>query len=110
LKDEGNGYQIDCHFADMAGGKALSIDEFFYSVAEVAKDKAIGVILTGMGSDGAAGLMEMQRQGAVTIGQDELSSIIYEMPKAAYEMGAVTYQTSLSQIAAKIYNVLNNKQ
>jgi two-component system chemotaxis response regulator CheB len=111
LAEDADGFHIECRFAETtAGTYTLSINKFFNSVANVAKERAIGVILTGMGSDGAAGLMEMHRHGAVTIGQDELSSIIYEMPKVAYEMGALTYQTNLSQIAEKIYSVLNHRQ
>jgi two-component system chemotaxis response regulator CheB len=105
-----DGYHVECRFGERVGGHCPSVDVLFRSVAEAAKDKAVGVILTGMGSDGAEGLMEMHHQGAVTLGQDELSSIIYGMPKVAFEMGAVTYQVGLSKMAGKIYSVLNNKR
>ncbi|MCL2718872.1 MAG: chemotaxis response regulator protein-glutamate methylesterase [Lachnospiraceae bacterium] len=105
-----DGYHVVCKFGEKVSGHCPSVNVLFNSVAEVAKDKAVGVILTGMGSDGAAGLMEMHRRGAVTIGQDEVSSIVYGMPKAAYEIGAVTYQVGLSQMAGKIYSVINNKR
>ena len=105
-----DGYHLECKFGERVGGHCPSVDVLFRSVAEVAKDKAVGVILTGMGSDGAEGLMEMHHQGAVTLGQDEVSSVIYGMPKVAFEMGAVTYQVGLSKMAGKIYSVLNNKR
>jgi two-component system chemotaxis response regulator CheB len=110
LVKEADGYIVECKFGDRISGHRPSVNVLFNSVAEVAKDKAVGVILTGMGNDGAAGLLEMHRVGAITIGQDEMSSIVYGMPKAAYEMGAVTYQVGLSQMAGKIYSVLNNKR
>jgi two-component system chemotaxis response regulator CheB len=110
LKKEADGFHVECKFGERVSGHCPSVDVLFNSVAEVAKNKAVGVILTGMGSDGAKGLMEMQRQGAVTIGQDEVSSVVYGMPKIAYEMGAVTYQVGLSQMASKIYSVLNAKR
>ena len=79
----------------------------FNSVADVAGAHAIGIILTGMGGDGAKGLLKMQKNGARTIGQDEASCIVYGMPKVAYDIGAVQYQEPLENIASKIYNILN---
>ena len=66
----------------------------------------MGVILTGMGGDGAKGLLEMRNAGAITIGQDEASCVVYGMPKVAFDIGAVQYQTELSNIANKVYSVL----
>ena len=63
---------------------------------------AVGVILTGMGADGAEGLMQMRQSGSPTIGQDEASCVVYGMPKAAYDMGAVAKQVSLSDVASEI--------
>jgi two-component system chemotaxis response regulator CheB len=110
LVKETDGYHVECKFGEKVSGHCPSVDVLFSSVAEVAKDRAVGVILTGMGSDGANGLMEMHRQGAITITQDEMTSIVYGMPKAAYEIGAATYQIGLAQMAGKIYNVLNSKR
>jgi two-component system chemotaxis response regulator CheB len=81
----------------------------FDSVAPIAGDKAIGIILTGMGSDGANGLLEMRNRGARTIGQDEESCVVYGMPKVAYEIGAVEKKVSLNQIPNTILNLLNEK-
>ena len=79
-----------------------SADQLFRSVAEVAGGEAVGVILTGMGDDGAAGLAAMHSNGAHTIGQDEATSAIYGMPKAAYALGALDQVLPLSSIADAI--------
>ena len=68
----------------------------------------MGVILTGMGADGAEGLLAMRRAGAQTIGQDEKSCVVYGMPKVAFDIGAVIQQASLENIANKVYNVFNS--
>ena len=87
-------------------GHCPSVDVMFRSVAVNVGANAIGVILTGMGSDGAAGLLEMRRAGAGTIGQDEATSVIYGMPKAAYDKGAVAFQLPIGQVACKILSML----
>ena len=83
-------------------GHRPSVDVMFSSVAQAAGASAIGVLLTGMGRDGAAGLLEMREAGAVTLAQDEASSVIYGMPKAAFEMGAVARQLPLGRIGPEI--------
>jgi two-component system chemotaxis response regulator CheB len=75
------------------------IDASFESVAESVGAEAIGVVLTGMGRDGAAGLKAMRDRGAVTIGQDEATSAVYGMPAAAWAAGAVEHQLPLGEIA-----------
>ena len=87
---------------DAVNGHRPSVDVLFNSVAKAARMNAVGVILTGMGRDGAKGLLEMRRAGAHTIGQDEATSVIYGMPKAAFEMEAVEKQAPLEKIAAEI--------
>jgi two-component system chemotaxis response regulator CheB len=79
-----------------------SIDVLFNSIARVAGEKAIGVILSGKGRDGVEGLLAMRRVGAATIGEDEQSSIVYDMPGAAMEKGACTLQRSAIGIAPAI--------
>ncbi len=79
-----------------------SVDVLFDSVADSAAGNAIGVILTGMGKDGAQGLLRMRAAGAHTIGQDEASSVVYGMPREAQEIGAVTEQLPLDAIAGAI--------
>jgi len=88
-------------------GHAPSADVLFASVAKAAKSKALGVILTGMGRDGAEGLLAMHRAGAQTIGQDEATSLIYGMPKAAFEVGAVERQLPLDGIATAVLAMTN---
>ena len=87
---------------DQRNGHRPSADVLFESVANIYKNHALGVIMTGMGRDGAAQLAEMRKQGAWTLGQDEKSSIVYGMPKAAWELGAVQRQVSLSNMADAI--------
>jgi two-component system chemotaxis response regulator CheB len=87
---------------DPINGHRPSVDAMFGSIAAAAGRHAVGVILTGMGRDGAEGLLAMRRAGAVTFGQDEASCVIYGMPKAAYEIGATQKQVSLSRIASEI--------
>lgn len=86
-----------------------SADVLFNSVAEAAGVNATGVILTGMGSDGAKGLLAMKEAGAHTIGQNEDSCVVYGMPKVAHEMGAVTQTLPLSNIAAAIVSRAKKK-
>ena len=81
-----------------------SVDVLFHSVAEAAGPRAVGVILTGMGKDGAVGLKAMREHGAFTIGQDEATCVVYGMPQAAMKLGAVQVETSLDQIPKKILN------
>jgi two-component system chemotaxis response regulator CheB len=83
-------------------GHRPSVDVLFRSVAKAAGSRAVGAILTGMGRDGAEGLLAMRRAGARTVGQDEASSVVYGMPKAAFELGAVERQAPLDRLAAEL--------
>jgi two-component system chemotaxis response regulator CheB len=83
-----------------------SADILFESAARELGQDAVGVILTGLGADGAAGLLQMRNQGAVTIGQDEATCAVYGMPKVAKNMGAVTYELPINSIAGKIISLL----
>ena len=89
-------------------GHRPSVDVLFHSVANVAGKNALGIILTGMGGDGAKGLLAMRQAGAKTIGQDASSCVVYGMPRVAYELGAVECQEKLENIARKTYQVLKN--
>ncbi|MDH8678840.1 chemotaxis response regulator protein-glutamate methylesterase [Fusibacter bizertensis] len=102
----GDRYKIDVFHGDRVNGHCPSVDVLFESVAKECGNSAVGVILTGMGYDGAKGLLSMRRKGARTIGQDESTSVVYGMPKAAYEVGAVERQYPLDQISRGICNVL----
>lgn len=85
--------------AELVNGHRPSVDVLFHSVAQAYGARAVGLILTGMGKDGACGMLAMRRAGARTLGQDEASSVVYGMPKAAFEIGAVERQASLMELA-----------
>ena len=101
-------YQVECKAGPKVNGHCPSVDVLFDSVAKSAGKNAVGIILTGMGGDGAKGLLEMRKAGARTIGQDESTCVVYGMPKVAYDLGAVQHQEKLSDIAKRTYAVLNN--
>ncbi len=94
---------------DAVNGHRPSVDVLFHSVAATARSRAVGVILTGMGKDGARGLLAMHEAGARTIGQDEHSSVVYGMPKAAFELGGVDRQVSLHAAATTMLAACNAK-
>lgn len=100
-------YQVECRSGPRVNGHCPSVDVLFESVAKTAKKDAVGIILTGMGGDGAKGLLAMRNAGAKTIGQDESTCIVYGMPKVAYDIGAVEQQVKLPDIAARTYMILN---
>jgi two-component system chemotaxis response regulator CheB len=87
---------------EAVNGHRPSVDVLFTSVSKAAGDKGIGVILTGMGRDGASGLLAMRNVGARTLGQNEASSVVYGMPKVAFELGAVERQLPLAKIGHEI--------
>ena len=87
---------------EAVNGHRPSVDVLFASVSKAVGEKAIGVILTGMGRDGAAGLLEMRKAGARTLGQNEATSIVYGMPRAAFEGGAVEKQLPLARLGQEI--------
>jgi two-component system, chemotaxis family, protein-glutamate methylesterase/glutaminase len=89
---------------ERVSGHCPSVDVLFHSVAEAAGKNAIGVIMTGMGKDGAEGLLAMHRAGAQTLGQDEESCVVYGMPKAAFDRGAVDAEIPLVRMADEILN------
>lgn len=100
-------YQVEIKAGPKVNGHCPSVDVLFESVARVARSDAVGIILTGMGGDGAKGLLAMRKAGARTIGQDESTCVVYGMPKVAYDLGAVEYQEKLSDIAGRTYSILN---
>ena len=100
-------YQVEVKRGPKVNGHCPSVDVLFDSVAKSAGRDAVGIILTGMGGDGAKGLLAMRRAGAKTIGQDESTCVVYGMPKVAYDLGAVEYQEKLSDIAGRTYALLN---
>ncbi len=98
LRKNNGRYYVKCYSGPKVSGHCPSVDVLFESVAENAANKAVGVILTGMGSDGAKGLLSMRKAGAFTIGQDEKSCVVYGMPMVANNIGAVIKQAALLEI------------
>jgi two-component system chemotaxis response regulator CheB len=96
------GYSVRLIEMEKVSGHKPSVDYLFDSVADAAGSRAIGVILTGMGADGAKGLLKMREKGAYTIGQDEASCVVYGMPMVAFKNGAVVKQLPLDQISQEI--------
>ncbi len=101
-----DGYRVEIKPGERVSGHCPSVDVLFHSVAKAAGKQGIGILLTGMGGDGAKGLLAMRDAGAATIGQDESTCVIYGMPKVAYDLGAVQYQEKLSDIAKKTYTLI----
>ncbi|MDK2941266.1 protein-glutamate methylesterase/protein-glutamine glutaminase [Acetobacterium malicum] len=107
LAKRGTGYIVKCTQEEKVSGHCPSVDVLFDSVADVAGKQSVGVILTGMGRDGANGLLKMKKTGAYTIGQDEKSSVVYGMPMVAFNIGAVDKQLPLDRIADEIIRFLS---
>jgi two-component system chemotaxis response regulator CheB len=95
---------------DLVNGHRPSVDRLFFSMAHAVGAKTVGVILTGMGRDGAQGLRAIRDEGGRTLGQDERSCVVYGMPKAAADLGAVERQTSLERMADAILDLCNHEQ
>lgn len=102
LRKDQKGYYIHSQRGEKVSGHCPSVDVLFDSVADTAGKEAIGVILTGMGADGAKGLAKMRGRGAYTIGQDRESCVVYGMPMEARKLGGVTRQLPLDQIGDEI--------
>ena len=106
LKKDMSGYYVSVKKGEKVSGHMPSVNVLFNSVAEVAGRSAVGVILTGMGQDGAEGLLKMHRAGAKTIGQDEKSCVVYGMPRVAFNIGAVDVQADINDISDNILKFL----
>ena len=106
LRRSGARYYVNMNQGPMVHHQRPAVDVLFASVAKYAGGNAIGVILTGMGKDGAEGLNQMKQSGAVTMGQDEKSCVVYGMPKAAFDIGAVGIVKSLNDIPNELINLV----
>lgn len=102
----GDRLNIRCFMGPYVHSCRPAVDVLFKSVATLVGAAALGVILTGIGHDGAAGLLEMKKKGSPTLGQDESTSIVYGMPRAAFECGAVDRQIPLEQMALAITTIV----
>ncbi len=110
LRRSGHRYYVQLGSGEKVSGHRPSVDVMFNSVSKYAGANAIGVILTGMGSDGAKGLLNMRKNGAMTFGQDQQSSTVYGMPKVAQEIDAVVEQGSLLKLPSKILKHLESME
>ena len=99
-------YQVKIYDGDKVNGHCPSVEVLMNSTAEHVGDNAIGVMLTGMGGDGAEGLLAMRKAGAKTFGQDEKTSVVYGMPKVAFEIGAVEKQLPIEFMVPNILQLL----
>jgi len=102
LKRNGSQYHVEVVDGPVVNRHRPSVDVLFRSVAKFAGRNALGVIMTGMGDDGARGLKEMRDAGAATVAQDEASCVVYGMPKEAVKLGGVDRSASLQAIPAEI--------
>ncbi len=102
VKKSGAYYYTELSQADPVNRHRPSVDVLFHSAARVASQNAIGVMLTGMGKDGAQGMLALRQAGAHTIAQDEATCVVYGMPKAAVDAGAVAEVVPLGDIAKRV--------
>ena len=109
LKRDAKGYFVRSQKGEKVSGHCPSVDVMFQSAATEAGAHCIGVILTGMGADGAKGITQLRQTGAYTIGQDQESCVVYGMPMEAYKLGGISKQLPLTQIGQEILMQLSRK-
>jgi two-component system chemotaxis response regulator CheB len=109
VERDGARYRCRLSDGDLVNRHRPSVDVLFRSVAQSAGRNSIGVMLTGMGRDGAEGMKEMREAGAQTIAQDEHTSVVWGMPGAAWQLGAVQSLHALPQIAGRIVELANGR-
>ncbi len=109
LQRVGGTYYVEVKTGPLVFHQRPSVDVLFVSVARHAGSNSLGVIMTGMGQDGASGLFEMKKAGAYTVAQDEASCVVFGMPKEAIRMGGVESIVSLSDIPRNLINFLNSQ-
>jgi two-component system chemotaxis response regulator CheB len=105
-----SGFAVKVTPGEKVSGHCPSVDYLFASVARIAKKDAIGVIMTGMGGDGAEGLLLMRQAGAYTLGQDKESCVVYGMPMVAFKKGAVCKEAGLDMLAAEVLKHLRRRR
>ena len=109
LRSPLGGYRVSCQPGERVSGHRPSVDALFHSMAQNVRCQMYGIIMTGMGRDGASGLLAMRKKGAYTIGQDEESCVVYGMPRVAYEIGAVTVQAPCKEISTALLRHLRSR-
>ena len=105
VERQGGRYVVRCKPGDPVSGHCPSVDVLMDSVATAVGRNAVGVVLTGMGSDGASGLLRMRQAGARTFAQDEASSVVFGMPKQAYQNGAAEKLVAITKVADELVRV-----
>ncbi len=103
----GGVYRVQCHDGELVCGQKPSVDVLFHSVAKYVGPNAIGVMLTGMGHDGADGMVAMRKAGARTLAQDEATSVVFGMPKEAYNRGGAEKLVPLEKIPRAVLQLLS---
>jgi len=106
----GGFYEVRLGGEEKVSGHCPSVDVMMHSVAKHVGANAVGAMLTGMGQDGAAGMLAMKQAGARNIAQDEVSSVVFGMPKVAYEKGGAERLVPLDKIAASLLGLLTEKR
>ncbi len=100
----GGKYRLVCRKGERVNGYRPSVEVLFRSVARYAGKQAVGILLTGMGNDGAEAMVHLRRNGALTIAQDKKTSVVWGMPKEAYVRGGASHVLPLQEIPQKIFN------
>lgn len=109
LVQDSQGYYVKSERGEKVSGHCPSVDVLFDSVAQTAGHKAVGVLLTGMGADGAKGLKSIRDKGGYTIGQDKETSVVFGMPMVAQNIGAVTVQLPIQRIGNELIRYFNQE-
>ena len=110
LARRGERYVVELHDGPLVSRHRPSVDVLFRSAARAAGANAIGVIMTGMGDDGARGMLELHEAGAATIAEHESTAVVYGMPKEAIARGGVDAVVPLNRIAAQILALAANRR
>jgi two-component system chemotaxis response regulator CheB len=100
----GSGLFVECREGEKVSGHCPSVDQLFLSISRIKGIQSLGILLTGMGSDGAKGLLEMKKAGAQTFGQDKQTCVVYGMPAVAASIGAVDLQLPIQDMAPHVYD------
>ena len=109
VKRSGGIYMVECNKNEKVCGHRPSVEVLFQSVVKYVGNNAVGVVLTGMGNDGADGLVSMREAGARTIAQDEATSVVFGMPKVAFEREGTDKLVPLHKVASEVMSMLSEK-
>ncbi len=110
FKRSGARYYVEIKTGPLVHYQRPAVDVLFKSVARYAGANALGIILTGMGKDGAQGMLEMKKAGAINIAQDENSCVVFGMPKEAIAVGATDYVQDINNIARKAVSIIESME